>query len=171
MPGYASLEPCVLTRLQFEIIILPRFKVILQMLHDYLFGYFSYCDTKEPPRQEMSVPAPLSTMRKSLNQLARRTPLDTPHDLTWCHVRWTTRQNVHVILGHYPLHDSDLKHLTRLSHKIAYSFRDLSSQHFVAALRHPHKVILDLIHRIAPVPLVMPHLHSCSAFSQLKLTA
>ncbi len=77
---------------------------------------------------------------------------------------------MHVVLAHHSLHDPDLKGFTRLSYQFSNSLRYFSIQYLVSILRHPDKVILNLKHLVATVPVFHAAPPSCSIFSQLKLT-
>jgi hypothetical protein len=115
----------------------------------------------------MSAPISLLQVRKLFKQLARRPTFDPPHDLARRHIRWTTHQNVDVIFAHHALHDPDLKSLARLPYQFSYSLRYFSTQYLVAVLRHPYKVILNLKHRVASVPVF----HAAPPFMQHSLAA
>jgi len=125
---------------------------MLQILLNHFFRHLAYRGTKISSCPEMSAPIFLLQVRKLFEQLARRTTLDSPHDLTRCHCRWTARQNMHVILAHRTLHYPDLKGFAGLSHQITNSLRHLSAEHLVSVLRYPYEVILNLKHRMTAVP-------------------
>jgi len=127
---------------------------MLQILLDHLFRHLPYRDTEIPPRPKMSAPVLLPQMRKFLKQLARRPPLDPPHDLARRHVRRTTRQNMDVVFTHHPLHYPDLERLAGLSHQLPDSLRYLSCQNLVAVLRYPYKVIFNLKYRMTTISLL-----------------
>src|SRR6266478_6806286 len=113
---------------------------MLQILLDHLFCHLADRGAEVPSRPEMPAPVPFLHVRKLFKQLTRGAPLDPPHDLTRRHGRWTTRQNVDVILAHHALYDSDLKGFARLAHQLSYAVGDIAREHLVAVLRHPHKV-------------------------------
>lgn len=99
---------------------------MLQILLYHCFRHLAYRGTKVPSRPEMPAPILLFQMRKLFKQLARRAPFDPPHDLTGCHIRRTTHQNMHVIFTHDTFDYPDFKSLTRLSHQISNPLRHLS---------------------------------------------
>jgi hypothetical protein len=106
-------------------------------------------------------------MPKLFKQLARRAPLDPPHDLAWRHAPWTTGQNMHVILAHHAFHYPDLKGFARLSHQLSNSLRYLPIQNLVAVLRHPYKVVLNLKNCMTTVSVI----HAAPPFVQLIILA
>ena len=127
---------------------------MIQILLDHLLRHLPYRGAEVPPGPEVPTPIPLSQARILFQQLARRPPLDPPHDLDRRHGRRATCQNVHVILAHYSLHYSNLKRLTRLTNQPSYSLRNLSRQHLLTEFRHPHKVVLDLKYRMAAISVL-----------------
>ena len=140
---------------------------MLQILLDHLFRHLTYRGTEVPPRPEMPAPVFLSQMRKFLKQLARRPPLDPPHDLARRHVRRTTRQNMDVVFTHHTLHYPDLERLACLSHQLSDSLRYLSCQNLVTVLRYPYKVIFNLKYRMTTISV----LHAAPPFMRPILAA
>ena len=126
---------------------------MLQILLYHCFRHLAYRGTEVPSCPEMPAPIFLFQMRKFLEQLARRAPLDPPHDLARCHGRWATGQNMHMTLTHYALDYPDLKGFAGLSHQPPYSLRYLSAQYLVSVLRYPYKVVLNLKNRMTSVPV------------------
>ena len=124
------------------------------ILLDHLVRHVPYLGTEVPPGPEVPTPVPFPQAPILFQRLARRPPLDPPHDLARRQGRWATRQVVHVVLAHHALHYPNLKRPTRLPDQLSYSLRDLSRQHLVPVLRHPDKVVLDLKYRMAAISVV-----------------
>ena len=124
---------------------------MLQILLYHFFRHLPYRGTEVPSCPEMPTPILLFQMRKLFEQLARRAPLDTPHDLARRHSRRTTGQNMHMILAHRAFYYPDLKGFARLSHQLSNSLRNISSQLFVSVFRYPYKVLLNLKNRMAAI--------------------
>ena len=150
-PDTRRLNDASLVRLHLKIVVRLWLKVMLQILLDHVFGHLPYRGTKIPARPKMPTPVPFLHVRKFFKQLARCATLESPHDLARRHRRRTTHQNMHVILAYNSLHYPNLKKLARLSHQLSNSLRYRSSLYFVTVLRHPHKVILNLIHRMTAI--------------------
>src|SRR3989338_5901359 len=124
---------------------------MLQILLYHFFRHLAYRSAKVPSRPEMPAPIFLFQVRKLFKQLARRSPLDPPHDLARCHCRWTTDQNMHMILAHHSLDYPNLKGFTCLSHQLSNSLRYFPSQNLVSVLRYPYKVVLNLKNCMASI--------------------
>ena len=69
-----------------------------------------------------------------------------------------------MILTDHSSQDLNLVPFTSLANKFAYSDGKVSHQHGVAVLGDPHKVVFDLIDRMAAVSVVHPRI------IELKLT-
>jgi len=128
--------------------------MMLQILLNHLFRHLADCRTKITARPKMPPPIPLLYIRKLFKQLTRGTALDSPHNFTRRHRRRATHQYVHMVFAHNPSNNPYLKGLTRLPDKLPYPLRYFSSQHLVAILRNPHKVILYLVNRVAAIPVI-----------------
>jgi len=83
-----------------------------------------------------------------------RSPLNTSHDLARRQGRRPTDKNVHMIFADNAFHDPYLKSRAGLPHQLPHTLRDFSRQHLVAVFRHPHKVVLNLINRMAAITLL-----------------
>ena len=99
----------------------------------------------------MPTPEPLLEMRVLLKQLPGCTTFEPSHD-------------VYVIATDNPFDYPDFERLAGLSHQLSHPQRHLSLQYLVAVLGDPHKVIFDLINRVAAVSVVHP------SIIELKLT-
>jgi len=94
---------------------------MLQILLDHFFRHLAYRGAEIPSCPKMPAPVSLLKVLKLLEQLARRSPFDSSHDLARRHVRRATHQNMYVILAHDALHDPKLKRFARLSHPLSHS--------------------------------------------------
>ena len=126
---------------------------MLQIVLNHFFRHLAYRCTEVSSRPEMPTPILLFQVRKLFKQLARRAPLDPPHDLARRHGRWTTAQNMHVILAHYTFHNPNLKGFAGLTNQFSYTLRHLSAQHLVPVFRYPYKVVLNLKNRMTAIPI------------------
>jgi hypothetical protein len=157
-----------------KIIIGIRLKVMLQVALYHFLRHLPHRRAEIPPRPEVPSPVALLDVRKLLAQMSRRTTLDAPHDLARRKVRGGTDQDVRMILARHPAHDPNLKSITGLPHQFSHPLCHVTSQNVVPVLRHPHKVVLDLVHRVAAISVV--HVASTvvcfsgGSSSQLKLT-
>jgi hypothetical protein len=143
--------------------------MMLKVALDHLFCHLPCRGAKIAARPKMSAPVAFLQVRKLLKQSAGCVAFDPSHDLAWCHMRWRTHQDVHMIFTHCALHYPDLKRLTHLANQLADSFRNLRGQYLIPILRDPHKVILNLKNRMTSVSVVH-FIPPASSFSQLKLT-
>jgi len=67
---------------------------------------------------------------------------------------------MHMILTDHTFHDPNLKNLAGLPHQLPDSLGYSTRQHFVAVLRDPYKVVLNLKNRMAAVlPVFQRLLH------------
>ena len=145
--------------------------MVLQVVLNHIFCHLPNRCTKIPSRPEMPPPVPFLDLRVLLEQLRCRSPLDSPHDFARRHTRWTAHQNMHMILAHHAFHNPNLERITGLAHQLSHSFCNLSPQHLVPILCHPHKMVLNLKNRMTAISIV--HLwppSPDSQLSQLKLT-
>lgn len=134
---------------------------MLQIRLDHLVRHLPCRGTEVPSRPKVSSPEPFLQMRVLFKQPTRRPTLDSPHDLARGHRRWATHQYVNVVPAHHSFHYPDLKRFTRLSHQCPYSFRHFARQYLVAVLSHLHKMVLNLVHRVASIPVVHAASSSC----------
>ena len=144
--------------------------MMLQVVLDHLFCHLNYRGTKIASRPKMSSPVTLLQMRKLLEQRAWCVAFDPLHDLARRRLRWRTHQDVHVIFTHHTLHYPDLEGLKPLAYQLSDPFRNLCGQYLVTLLRDPHKVVLNLKNRMAPVSVahfILPE----SSFSDLKVNS
>ena len=133
--------------------------MMLQVLFDHLFCHLTYRRTEVSSRPKMPSPVPLLQVRKLLEQAARSPSFDSPHDFAGRQIRRSTDQNVDMIFAHHAFYNPYLKRFTGLSHQVSYPFRDVTTQHFVAILRDPNKMVLHLINRMAAISTVwLPYL-------------
>ena len=145
---------------------------MLQILLDHLFRHLPYRGAEVPSRPKMPTPVSLLHVRKLFKQLARGSSFDSPHDLARCHRLRTTHQDMDMILANHPFHDPDLKGFTGLTHQLSHALRNLCIQHLVAIFRHPYKVVLNLKHRMATVPIFqVPRRYLWVLFSQIDSAA
>jgi hypothetical protein len=68
-----------------------------------------------------------------------------------------------MILTYDTTQDLNLKTLTSLTDKLSYSKGYVPLKHVVAILRHPHKVIFNLVFCMTPMSII----HSSAIISQL----
>ena len=142
---------------------------MLQILLDHLFRHLPNRRAKVPASPKMLPPIALFQMGKLLEKLARRTPLDPPHDLTRRQIRRTAHQNMHVILAHHTFHNPNFKCFARLSPQLSPPLSNLTAEHLVSVFSHPNKVILDLVDPLTAAS-VIPALALPPRMVALKLT-
>jgi hypothetical protein len=126
-------------------------------------------DLEQAKYPKVLTPITLLQMRKLFKEITRCSSLDSPHYLARRHRRRQTHQNMHMIFTRHASDDPNLKSFTGLPDPFPNSFRNLTLQNFIAILRHPYKVILDLKNRMATVS-VFHHSPPCLSLPQLKLT-
>ena len=131
---------------------------MFQILFDHLFGHLPHRGTKIPTGPEVSSPGALLQQRELLEQLARTPALDPAHDFTRGHMRWRRDQDVHMILTHNAFQNLDLEDFAGLPDPFPHAERDVPSQDFLAVLRDPDTVILDVVNRVTAIAIV----HSAS---------
>jgi len=132
---------------------------MLQIVLNRLISHLANGGAKIPARPKMPSPVPLLQVRKLLEQAARSPSFDSPHDFAGRQIRRSTDQNVDMIFAHHAFYNPYLKRFTGLSHQVSYPFRDVTTQHFVAILRDPNKMVLHLINRMAAISTVwLPYL-------------
>jgi len=128
--------------------------MVLKIVLDHFLCHLPYCGAKIASCPEMPSPVPLLKVRELFEQTSRCPSFDASHDLAWRQAWWRTDQDVHVILAHYSSHNSYLKGIASLPHQLPYPFTNFPSQNLVPIFRNPHKVILDLIYRVATISVV-----------------
>src|SRR5689334_4496522 len=117
----------------------------------------------------MPTPIPFLDMGKFLKQLVCGASFQSSHYFTWCHCWRATDQYVNMIFTDDTLYNTDFKCFTRLPHQCPYPFSDITCENLVTVFRYPHKVVLNLINRMAPVSVFHATPPGLSV-SQLKLT-
>lgn len=90
-------------RLCPEVVVRVPLKVMLQVPLDHLFRHLTHSRAEIPACPQMTPLGPPLQMRVLLEQFARRTSLQPPHDLTGRQLRRRTHQYVDVIPTHCTL--------------------------------------------------------------------
>ncbi len=81
----------------------------------------------------------------SLEYLCRNMAFNPSHQFRWRYRRRSRHQNVYLILTHYTPDNLNLKPFACLTNHFSNSIDQISAQHMVTILRHPYKIILDLV--------------------------
>jgi hypothetical protein len=66
---------------------------------------------------------------------------------------------MHVIFTDHPFDNPNLKGFAGLPNEFPNPLTYVPDQYFVTILRHPYKMIFNLVNRVAPIPIV--HLAPC----------
>ena len=92
----------------------------------------------------MAAPVPLLYHREFLENLARNSPLDSPHDVSWRDIGWCRNQNVDMIFADNTTQNLNLELFTCLPNQFAHPQGEVSLQHMVAVLGYPNEMVLNL---------------------------
>lgn len=114
-PDTRRLNDASLWCFHLKFIVWIRLKMILQILFNHLFRYLPNCDAEISSCPKMSPPISLLQMWKLLEQSTCRIAFDPPHNLTGCHSRRGTHQNMHMAPANYTAHDPYLERFTNLT--------------------------------------------------------
>jgi len=109
----------------------------------------------------MPSPIPLLEEWKLLKQLARRPSFDPPHDLVRRHRRWCRHQYVDMVLAHYTFQNLYFERFACLANQIPPLLCHIAFQNLIPVLGYPHKVILNIVRRMAIVPILHCRLRNC----------
>src|SRR5258706_1186688 len=112
---------------------------------DLLLADGSGTRTEVATRPQMLTPIAFLQMRKLILQFARGSTLEILSNFGWRHLWRTRHQQVYVVNADMSLQDADVSAHTDLTDNFTHPLRYFSAQYLVAVLRHPHKVILDVI--------------------------
>jgi hypothetical protein len=144
--------------------------MFLDVVMDLVFCHRSYCGAEVPSCPEVPSPISLLQMRKLVLQHLRRPSLQVLHHPGWTQTRWTRYQQMHMVFAHVPSQYLDVPTHAALPDQFPCPFSDRTSQHVVAVLRHPHKVVLDIVDRVRPCAILNHTLPSFLARCQANLT-
>ena len=139
--------------------------MMFQIFFDHFFRHLSYHSAVVASRPKVSSPIAFLQMGKFFKQIARRSPFNSPHNLTRRYIRWRTHQNMYMIFTHYSSDNPNLKGFRGLPSQFPNSFDNLTFQNFIAIFRHPYKVILNLENRLTTVSVF----HSAPPYAPLSL--
>jgi len=128
--------------------------LLLNVLHDHFIGHITRTGRKISPSPH--VPSPKRpTQTLILHQrLPRRLSFHRLGQLTDRQIWRHRHKYVDMIRRDMPLQNLHIVSFTYLTDQVSDSLRNLPSQNRLAVLRHPHKVILQIIDGMAGLPIV-----------------
>jgi hypothetical protein len=144
--------------------------VFLDIVMNLLFCHCSYRGAEVSSCPEMPSPISLLQVRKLVLQHLRRPSLQILHHLGRSQSWWTRHQQMDMVLAHVPSQDLDVSTHTALPDQLSCSFSHRSTQHMIAILGHPHKVVLDIIDCVRPFTILDHCLPSLLAGFEGNLT-
>ena len=133
--------------------------MMLKIIYDHVFGYFSRSDAKKASSPKMPSPVSFLQLWKLFKQFTGRSPFYPAHYFTGCHCWWRRHKYVNMVLTDHSFDDSYFKMFTRLPNQLPDSKGYISSQHLVTIFGHPYRVLLNVKNSMAPIAIIHKHLH------------
>jgi len=101
-------------------------------------------------------PAPVALLQRRVlrQELARRAPLDAPHDLADCVLRRIRQMQMHMIAADNALDDTHVEPVADLPDEVAAALLDFASEHAIAVFRAEDHVHLPLENAMAALSLL-----------------
>jgi hypothetical protein len=130
------------------------FRMSLKICFDHLIRHYAQCRTEIPPRPKVSPPIPLAQTWIRFLQSPRRLTLDVLHQLRYRHLRWHRHEQMHMVTTHVSTDDPHSVALADRVNQVSHPQCQIALQDLVAILRHPYKVILDVVNRMRSFTIV-----------------
>ena len=128
--------------------------MLFNVFFDLFLSHRTHRRTEIAARPHVAPPIALLQMRKLILQQPRRPSFQVLHHFRWAQLRPTRHQDMDMVLTHMPPDDFDFSTQTTLQDQLSSSLGHFAAQDMIALLRHPHKVVLDIIDRMRSFAIV-----------------
>jgi len=124
--------------------------LLFDVCHDRFIGDVTTGGDEVPASPQVPTPELFLEVSEFLQQFTRALALDVLHDLTRREIRWTRQQHMNVIPRNGALQNLDVVRTADFANQFAKSHPYRTRQYRLAILRHPYKVVLDVITTMSP---------------------
>lgn len=126
----------------------------LNVFHDGIVGHVAATAAKVASRPDVPSPKFLPQMRKFVQQLVGRLPLQALQKSADRNLRRYRHEQVNMVLRHMPLENRNIMMTTDLPDQIPNPCPNFARQHPTPILRNPDQMQMNLVHSVRAMPIV-----------------
>jgi len=128
--------------------------LLFNVLRDYCVRHVAATDAEVPARPHVTTPEFLPQVCKLVHQLERILPFQHLEQTADCHLRRNRDEQMDMIFRDVPFHDRDFVVAADFADQLSDPQPDFTCQHWLAVLRDPDDVQVNLERGVRAAPVI-----------------